>query len=86
VSADKSSEQAAAERVAKLELQIAALRIALSEMLSLMVQRKVLTKREAVSHFQTLGDTVMPIPSGGIGAEVFDQIANYVMAIKLKDD
>ena len=81
-----NSENAAAKRVAKLELQIAALRIGLSEVVSLLVQRKILTKREAVSHFQSLGDQVMPIDSGSIGAEVFDQIANYVLGIPLKDD
>ena len=81
-----ASEDAAATRVAKLELQIAALRIGLSEVASLLIQKKVLTKREVVSHFQGLGDQVMPIDSGSIGAEVFDQIANYVLDIPLKDD
>jgi hypothetical protein len=74
------------DRTAKLELQVAALRIALSEMVSLMVQRKVLTKREAVSHFQGLGDRVMPKLRGDIGAEVFDQIANYVLELPIGDD
>ena len=81
-----NSEDAAAKRVAKLELQIATLRIGLSEVVSLLVQRKILTKREAVSHFQGLGDRVMPIESGSIGAEVFDQIANYILDLPLKDD
>jgi hypothetical protein len=81
-----ASEDAAAKRVAKLELQVAALRIGLSEVVSLLVQKKILTKREAVSHFQGLGDLVMPIDRGSIGAEVFDQIANYLLDLPLKDD
>lgn len=74
------------DRAEKLELQIVALRICLSEVLSLMIQKKVLTKRDAVSHIQGLADRVMPAPVGEVGAEVFEQIASYIMKIPLGED
>jgi len=74
------------DRIAKLELQVVALRIGLAELASMLVQRKVVTKREVVEHFQGLGDRVMLQFKGADGAEAFEQIANYVLNIPLPDD
>jgi hypothetical protein len=82
----KMAADATAEHVARLEFRIAALRIGLSEMISILIQKKVLTKREAVSHFQGLADRVMPETAGDVGAIVFDEIANYVLAMPIPDD
>ena len=73
------------ESVEDLRLQIVALRIALAETVSLLIQKKVLTKREAVSHFHGLGDLVMPQIKGSTAAQIFEEIAAYIVEIPLEE-
>lgn len=82
--------QRAAEAVKtdlKKVAEITALRIALSELAVLLVEKKVLSKQDVVSHFLGVADQIMRTPTGAeTGTEVFEQIANYVLDIPIKDD
>jgi hypothetical protein len=79
----RRAEAAAAKIDPTSVAQVASLRIALCELAALLIEKKVLTKRDVVSHFQGVADQIMPVPnSGDIGTKVFEEIAGYVLAIK----
>jgi hypothetical protein len=66
--------------------EIAALKVALSELAALLIEKKVLSKQDVVSHFLEAADQIMrTTTSAGAGTKVFEQIANHVLTAT-KDD